>query len=322
MILSGLLLTYAAILATTAGRFLPRAQWLYRSPRLGIALWLGTSAAVLVAVILAGLQLGLPFGSEQRLGGWLSACLSALATDQGALLTASLAVLGLAAVGVVSGRLVGCVGLGLLRARRARLTHADSISLLAPRPIGEDAVVVHCSTPAAYCLPGARRRIVLTSRAMELLDADEVQAVLAHERAHLHGRHHLLRTLTASVYRAFPWVPLFRHADEQVSRMLEMLADDRAASALNREDLASAMALLAAGVTPAAALGAGGATALNRARRLVAPARPLPTRAAAALCALTVALVLLPLAAAMSSSTAALRMAPCLAHQVSASPSS
>ncbi|MGI8448167.1 MAG: M48 family metalloprotease [Streptosporangiaceae bacterium] len=52
--------------------------------------------------------------------------------------------------------------------------------------------------PAVYCVP-ARRRIVFTTGALRRLDSPQLDAVLAHERAHLAGRRHLVIILATSL---------------------------------------------------------------------------------------------------------------------------
>jgi Zn-dependent protease with chaperone function len=47
--------------------------------------------------------------------------------------------------------------------------------------------IIDGDRPTVYCLPG-RRRIMLTTGALTRLDDGELDAVLAHERAHLSGR--------------------------------------------------------------------------------------------------------------------------------------
>lgn len=98
------------------------------------------------------------------------------------------------------------------------------MTLLAAPSLATAAVIDH-AVPAAYCLPGRGRRIVLTSAALTALSDDELNAVLAHERAHLSGRHHLVVAFADGLSRAFPNVPLFRRAQEQVGRLVEMLAE-------------------------------------------------------------------------------------------------
>jgi len=120
------------------------------------------------------------------------------------------------------------------------------------------AVVVDYGEPAAYSLPGAHQPIVLTTAAIEALDDAQLTAVLAHERAHQRGHHHLLVLVAGSLAAAFPRVPAFRHGHERVTYLVELLADDEAAKTTSR--LKAAEALLALGAPALAApltLGAG-----------------------------------------------------------------
>src|SRR5439155_955967 len=90
----------------------------------------------------------------------------------------------------------------------ARRRHRVLLSLLAhgdPKVPG--ALVVDSPAAAAYCVPGLRSRIVISAGALALLDAAELAAVLAHERAHVRARHDLVLPLvwsTAAVLVAIP----------------------------------------------------------------------------------------------------------------------
>jgi Zn-dependent protease with chaperone function len=137
------------------------------------------------------------------------------------------------------------------------------------------ALVIDHPAAAAYCLPGRRHEVVFTTAALAALDREEVDAVLAHERAHLRGRHHLVLAVPSALARAFPPVPAFRDAARELARLVEMRADDVAAAGRGRVTVARAVVRLAEGSTPAAALGASGGNALARVRRLVAPVHPL-----------------------------------------------
>lgn len=77
---------------------------------------------------------------------------------------------------------------------------------------------------AAYCLPGRHRRIVITNATLDALDGTQLDAVLAHEHAHLTGHHHLVVGGADARRRAFPRVPLFRHAHAEISRLVELAA--------------------------------------------------------------------------------------------------
>jgi beta-lactamase regulating signal transducer with metallopeptidase domain len=135
---------------------------------------------------------------------------------------------------------------------------------------------------------------VLTTAAIGVLDEDQLRAVVAHERAHLRGRHHLLVTLAGALSAAFPRVPAFRIACEQVARLAELAADDAASAAAHR--LAAAGALLNLGAsTPAAALGAAGNADAARVRRLIDGPAAISRRRTVSVAFTAAAAVLVPL---------------------------
>ena len=70
---------------------------------------------------------------------------------------------------------------------------------------------------------------MLTTGALAVLGPEQLTAVLAHERAHLDGRHHLLLTVTRSLATVAPAVPLFIRGTGSVACLAEMRADDVAA---------------------------------------------------------------------------------------------
>ena len=182
----------------------------------------------------------------------------------GAALTGAGAVLALA----VLARITWCTARALAQAGQARRRHRLRLLLVGTADSQLGAVVVRHHQPVAYCLPGHGSRIVLTTGAIDALDEGQLRAVLAHERAHLRGRHHLLVTLAGALNAAFPRVPAFRIACQQVTRLAELSADDAASAAAHRLSVAGALLSLGAGV-PAAALGATGTADAARVRRLI-----------------------------------------------------
>jgi Zn-dependent protease with chaperone function len=270
------LAVFAVLVATLGPRLLGQSAWLDRSPRLGIFSWQALSFSVVAAVVLAGAALALPavpFSAD--IAQLLSACAMALraqyATPGGAALSAT----GAALAVTVLARAGYCLTAGLVTAVRERRRQLNALTLVARRHEGCDALVVDHSVAAAYCLPGRRKQVVLTTGALAALDHDQLAAVLAHERAHLRGRHDLVLAAAAALQRAFPRVPVFQDAHGELARLVEMLADDVAARRNDRLTIATALVQLAEASTPIAALGAGGSTSLARVRRLVAPAQPL-----------------------------------------------
>jgi len=156
-------------------------------------------------------------------------------------------------------------------------------------------VVLDDPRPAAYCVAGHPAAIVVTSGALAALDSAQLAAVLAHERAHLAGRHHALLLLTRGLTAAFPGVPLFTAGAAEVARLAEMAADDTAARAHGRPVVIAALLALATAAAPSDASGrlpiprhvpghslAAAAYAVPaRVERLLCPARPVVSAALA-----------------------------------------
>lgn len=293
------LLAFAVLVATLGPRLLMRSGWPERSPRLGILAWQAMSGSLVLAVVLAGAVLALPaVPFSANLAELLSACVEALrahyATPGGAALSASGAVL---ALGVLA-RAGYCLAVGLVSAGRERRRQLQTLALVARRHQTCDALVVESTAAAAYCLPGRRREVVLTTGALAALDDDQLAGVLAHERAHLRGRHDVVLAASAALQQAFPRIPAFRVAHGELARLVEMLADDVAVRGNDRLTVATALVRLAEASTPTAALGVGGTTALARVRRLAAPAHPLGAARSALTALATVALLAAPVAVA------------------------
>ena len=261
---------YAAAAGLGAPAVLGR-RWSRRSPRVAMSLWLTLALSWVAAVALAGLVLAAPTwpASQDRAG-----------IGQGPLpggTTAAAAGL-LLAVAVIAW---ACwhVARGLGRLRRQHRRHAAFLLATGRADHALGAVIVDDDMPAAYCLPYGRPRVVVSSAAVAVLRSSQLQAVLAHERAHLRGRHHLVVAVAAGLARAFPTVPLLRRAGAEVAVLAERAADDAAARRHDRGDLAAALVVHGTASVRAAALTAGGPAAVARVHRLLAPARP-PRRSA------------------------------------------
>lgn len=286
------LLAYAALLLACGPPALARAAWPDRAPRLAIAAWLALAWSAVMSVVLGGVALAVPAvpvsGGLARL---LAACVMALrvqyAHPGGAVLAGAGAVLAV----TVTTRLAWSTAATLAARTRAGRRHRRGLRLAGRADARLGVIIVDHAEPAAYCLPGARRPVVLTSAALNILDDTQLAAVLAHERAHQAGRHHLLVSAAASLAAAFPRVPAFCCARDEVARLAELAADDAAAARSPRLAVAEALLTLGAAPSGAAALGAGGSTAAARVRRLIAAPNPL-SRAAAAGGAVAVAAII------------------------------
>ncbi|MGW4474444.1 M56 family metallopeptidase [Nonomuraea sp. NPDC004354] len=269
-----ILACYAVAVAVLLPARLSRARWAERAPRLAIAMWLAACASVAGSAPLALLAATVPADTiGHGLADLFELCTMILAEGPGAAAWA-----GLGAGALVAGRLGACLGGVLAKARSERRRHAESLALLG-RPDRElGAVVVDYAEPLVYCLPGRAATTVITTAALRSLNGEQVAAVLAHERAHVRGRHHLVLAAGEAFARAFPFVPLFSAARAEVARLVELRADDVAASRHPRVQVAAALVGLATGRVPAFVMGAGGESALARVRRMLRPAAPLGRR--------------------------------------------
>ncbi|MER5545296.1 M56 family metallopeptidase [Streptomyces sp. NPDC002589] len=174
----------------------------------------------------------------------------------------------------------GTVSLALAAVRQTRHL-LRSRRECARMPGDSELAVVDNDTPHAFALPGAPGRIVVSRGMLRCLDHEEREALLAHERAHLRGRHHLFQTLwrlTAALN------PLLRPLADAGGFALERWADEEAAARVgSRRIVARAVGRAALASSPRAsrppALAATGGAVPQRVRALLSPPpprRPLP----------------------------------------------
>ncbi|WP_035795164.1 M56 family metallopeptidase [Kitasatospora mediocidica] len=290
-----LLAGYLAAVGWLAPRRLAGSAWSVRAPRSAAATWAVLALSWAVAAVMTVHVLALPGHLRARPGRWLAptATGSPLEGAAGHHHALSLGALALAAAACV-------VGAGLLRAARARARHREMLDVVGRRDRARGWWVVEDERAAVWCLPGDGGRVVLTRGALERLDAEHRSAVVAHERAHLRGRHHLAVAAAKALGDALPWLPVARLMAHQVPVLVEMAADDAALRHCTPRVLAEALCVVAAGGRPGGTLAAGAHAAVQRVRRLLQPGGRLPPALAlpvrlgwwAALVALPVAPVL------------------------------
>jgi Zn-dependent protease with chaperone function len=221
----------AIVLAGPAPWALARLPALRRTPRATMVLW----QAVALAAVLAALGAGLSLVTAQ-LDGELSVRAYAVSA------------IPLCLTGLVLARLLLAghrVGTDL---RHLRRRHRELVDLLAEDRAGVN--VLDHEAPTAYCLPGLRSRVVVSRGAVASLSADELEAVLAHERAHLRARHDLVLEAFTVLQQAFPAVVTSRSALDEVRLLVEVLADRAARRRCGPRALLTAFsALTGAGTT-------------------------------------------------------------------------
>jgi Zn-dependent protease with chaperone function len=163
----------------------------------------------------------------------------------------------------------------LVRMRSQTHGHASAVRLVGRRLTGLDAVVIDAPEPAAYCIAGRPHAVVITSAALATLTKPQVAAILAHERAHLDGRHPEIVAVASGLAATFPVLRLMTEGAHHISRLLEMCADDTAVRKHGPQPILDGiLALAGASPVPAGALGAAGAAVLARAERLAAARDP------------------------------------------------
>ncbi|MFW5472909.1 M56 family metallopeptidase [Knoellia sp. CPCC 206450] len=290
-----LLAALAVLLSGVAPRLMARLGSFRRAPRAALVAWQAVSFAGVLAALLAA-----PAAVPSLRGvGWFACggdCTLALAWfgARGWVIVGLAGAVTLAMLGrlLLSGHRIGT------RLRAARARHRDLVDVLGS-PAGQgraDGIrVLDHATPTAYCLPGRRSRVVLTEGALAALPDDELAAVLAHERAHLRGRHDLLLEYFTVLHHSVPEPVRSPAALREVRLLVEALADRAAVRTSGPVTTARALLTLAQGQAPEAGLGAGGdGTTATRMRLLAEDALPAPT--VAVMYAYAVAVVALPVA--------------------------
>ncbi|KUN82657.1 peptidase M48 Ste24p [Streptomyces bungoensis] len=169
---------------------------------------------------------------------------------------------------VLAGCLVSLVVAAVRQARHLVWVRRERADL----PGETELVVVDDDVPLAFALPGAPGRVVVSRGMLHCLRDDEREALLAHERAHLRGRHHLFQSvwrLTAALN------PLLRPLAVAGGYVLERWADEEAAERVgDRRVVANAVgraALASAGASRPPALAVTGGAVPQRVRALLAP---------------------------------------------------
>ncbi|NYG57327.1 Zn-dependent protease with chaperone function [Nocardioides daedukensis] len=241
----------AVLLAGPVPSLMSRWPALRRTPVAAMLLWQSVAMAAVLSAIGAGLSL-------TTAKAW---------RNNGTILEYAVATIALGLTLLVVGRLLLSghrVGTNL---RALRRRHRAQLDLLARTERG--ARVVEHDVPVAYCLPGvAGSRVVVSAGALERLRSDEVDAVLAHERAHLKARHDLVLEGFSVLHRAFPHWVSSEAALIEVQLLAEVLADRAAVRRTGRLPLARALVALAEGRAPLAAMGAAGPALADRVRLL------------------------------------------------------
>ncbi|MGC4939842.1 M56 family metallopeptidase [Kribbella sp. DT2] len=272
---AALLLGYAVTTGVVADRLLARAAWTARHPAAALWVWHACAGGFLLAIAAASVvaahdlweraivwifhadkpQVHLAYAGKNEVGPWWNVTLV-----------------------VVLAVYVGLAAIAARQAYRNHLTrskHRRIADLLTTQSRYDDVQVLQTATPAAYCLPGRRRtaRIIITIGAVDMLTATELEATIEHERAHLHFGHHRMILWADAVTALLRPTGVLKNYADQVRRLSEMAADDRAAVRCGPRLVASALLAMCT-IDPSPSTGSGqlamsGSRPAERIRRLL-----------------------------------------------------
>lgn len=291
----------ALALAVPVPILLSRTRWPARAPATALVLWqaiaLAGGLSMLGSLMIFGLA---PFGPD-LLSGAVAFTTQSLgyAPWSDANVVHVLALTGAVLLG---GHLLLNLLVTVVRAERERRRHAQLVLLLStPLPDAPGTRLLDNPAPVAYCLPGAFTTMtVLSVGLLSRLKADELRAVIEHERAHANQRHDIVLMAFRAWKTSLPWFPIAHRAHYEVGLLVEMLADDCARRCVDDRSLARAIALVSTGEQgslPHLADGtwmSSGHLSEARARILRLETAPLPSAQRTAVIGAATALILVP----------------------------
>ncbi len=227
----------AGLLAGPAPALLARVPRTRLTPRAAMLLWQSLALAAVLAALGAGVSLATDRAWRRE-------------PDLSNLMAYVVAGVALLVTGLVLGRLLLSGHRVGTRLRTLRRQHRAQVDLVArrgeARSRGGSVLVLDHDLPVAYCVPGVQgARVVVSTGALGRLSDDELDAVLAHERAHLRARHDLVLEAFSVLHRAFPrWVSSAAALGE-VRLLVEVLADRAAVRAQGSRAVGRALVELA-----------------------------------------------------------------------------
>ncbi|MGB7819460.1 MAG: M56 family metallopeptidase, partial [Ornithinibacter sp.] len=229
------LVVLAGLLAALAPRLMATQTRFRRAPRAALVAWQAVAVGAIVASLAAA-----------------PAAFAVLDRDSGPTRHVALLALAVLTTGVISVRLLWSGHRIGRRLRTLRAEHRELVDIIA-RPDRDRLRIVAHPTPTAYCIPGRHSRVVLSQGVLDALPPDQLEAVIAHEDAHLRARHDLLVEFFTVVHEAVPGPVRSESAIREVRLLVEALADRVAVRRAGEVSTARALLSLAEGRTPEAA---------------------------------------------------------------------
>lgn len=222
---AGILGLVAVALAVPVPIALARTAWPTRAPARALLLWQAIALAGGFSMIGAFAATGLALLPVAEVGAGVA----------------------FGAAAALAAYLLGHLVVTVIVVARSRRRHRTLLALLtSPHPTRAATLVLEDSVPLAYCVPRGWQSLTVLSRGLlDRLDADELRAVIAHERAHLDQRHDILLVAFRAWQNALPWFPIAARAAQEVDVLVELLADDSARRVVPDATLARAIVAVA-----------------------------------------------------------------------------
>ncbi|MEU9691299.1 M56 family metallopeptidase [Amycolatopsis japonica] len=240
MILAAVLLFGVVVTGWFSPRLLGRLTAGGISPGTALAWWLLTAAGVLAATFGAVLLLVLPdHGPAGTITRILHECWAAVGHSGLPGLDPVAGTFAATALAIAAARLALSTARRRKRSTLLHRRHLDVLRLSGARP--GPTLWLPDDRPIAYSLGGRDGLIVASQGLAGRLSSRELAAVLAHERAHLRGRHHFLAGCAETLGRTLRFVPLMRELPGAVRLLVELAADRAAAAGHGPDTVRSAL---------------------------------------------------------------------------------
>jgi Zn-dependent protease with chaperone function len=225
-------------------------------PLLLIVVWLVSIAGVLLSAAAGVVLLLVPsHGPGTTLLAAIHECWSAIQHGSPPRVEELTGLLGVALLLAFAARLVVVFAHGVRRRAHKRREHLAVLRLAARSESGcPDTLWLAHDRPLAFSMAGRPGVVVATEGLVRHLDSTAVEAVFAHERAHLAGRHHLLIAVADALRTAVPFLPLFRQAPQAISELIELSADVAAVRHCGKAAVRSALLMVSGHGAPSASL--------------------------------------------------------------------
>jgi beta-lactamase regulating signal transducer with metallopeptidase domain len=267
-------------------RVLARVDLRRRDPLPLIVAWLVSTAGVLVATASGVLLLLLPkHGPGVTMLAAVHRCWAAVQHGSPPRVEEIAGLVGVASLAAFAVRLVVISVRGVRERGRRRRENLEVLRLVG-RPADDVLWLAH-EQPLAFSMAGRPGVVVATEGLTRHLEPGAVAAVLAHGRAHLTGRHHVLVAIADAVRASLPFVPLFRAAPKAVRDLVELAADVGAARDCGPAAVHTALLRVTGHGAPSASLAMAQKAVHLRLARLQHGSRPPGTLRRTVACGLT-----------------------------------